>query len=284
MCCALSLLLLIGCAPRSKPELNGGEPLGDAAAAPANVGGTVDAVGPPATNPRAAALARLEVQFRIIEVQTPRAQRDALNAVWSYAREAVLDADRQRRLRENGIRIGVLRAEWWEAAARVLNGIEGQRTAELDPLRFPPAYPVALELDNEPHDQTLFFINEDGILDGQTWEQSRNVWRLMYSLDAANVERVLLEVVPEVRLPGDGFDWVRAAAGQPEPQTAGRAFPEAGFYLPLEPGEILVVAPNSHADAYGIIGGAFLTEERQGAVFDRCLFIRPDVDYAGGND
>lgn len=228
---------------------------------------------------------RVDVSIRILMLRVPRTQRKSAEPLWSYAREDILDADVHRRLRENGMRVGVAPREWWDAIRGVLDSLRGRLVSEPEPLHFPPGFPLALELDQAPHDQTLFYINEDGVLTGQTWPASRNVLRLAYALDAAARGRLKLEVVPEVRQRRTGFDWIRTPAGVAQlPRADGMSFRDASFYLSLSTDEILLLAPNANADAFGIIGGAFLTDASQSVAYDRYVLIRPDVEYGNGND
>ena len=143
-----------------------------------------------------------------------------------------------------------------------------------------PAFPLALELDERPREQTLFFLGDDGILTGETWPQSRNVLRVSYEISPANPERVRVAVVPEVRQRLDGWRWVRSGAGLAQvPQYSGRAFGAAGFTVDLEPGEFLLVAPGPQADLYGMVGGAFLSSEREGERCDSYVFLRADMNH-----
>jgi hypothetical protein len=223
---------------------------------------------------------RLDVVLTVLHVQVPRAGRDQLEPLWNHLREDVLDNRTALRLRGNGLRIGIGNACWWEAIKATVDAVEGVRSAALDPVRVPPDYPLALELDERPREQTLFFLGEDGILSGQTWPHSRNVLRVNYQLDPRNPLRVWLTVVPEVRQRLDGWRWVRSESGLAQlPQYSGQAFAAASFRVGLEPGEFLLVAPGPQADLYGIVGGAFLASDQDGQRYDSYVFLRADVNH-----
>jgi hypothetical protein len=222
----------------------------------------------------------MDVQFTVLHVQVPCAVREQAEPIWNHLREDVLDSATVLRLRQNGLRVGVSRTEWWDAVKATLDDIEGVRSLALDPVRMPPQYPLALELDREPHDQTLFFMSDDGVLTGETWPQSRNVLRLSYELDLTAAEHVLITLVPEVRQRLEGWRWVRSAAGLTQtPDYSGRTFTAAGFRVTMAPGDFVLVAPSPQAELFGIIGGAFLAREEDGAAYDSYVFLRADVSH-----
>lgn len=237
-------------------------------------------VGKPAPASTAAARTiRFDVALTTLLVQIPRRDRTQTEAVWNHLREDVFDGRTALRLRQNGLRVGVGRAEWWEAVQTVLNSVPAVRSNEVTPVRVPPNYPLALELDTAPREQTLFFASDDGVLSGETWPQSRNVLRVSYELNLHNPERVRLVVVPEVRQHLDGWSWVKTDTGLAQvPNYAGRTFATAGFAAELEPGEFLLVAPTEASDGFGLIGSTFLTTQEDEQRFESFVFLRADVN------
>lgn len=241
---------------------------------------TTTDIGPPPIDPETGQMPRLDVSLRVLQVRVPSESRKNCEPLWTYVREDVLDAEVHRRLRENGMRVGVSRLEWYEPIRGVLSAVPEHVINDPEPFRLPFGFPLGLELDRGPHDQTLFFLNEDNALVGETWEASRNQLRISYVLDASKKGRIRLEVVPQVRREASGPSLGDPADGfSPKPRTEGRAFDQAGFYLTMDADEILVLAPNENATAYGIIGGAFLTEKSDERGYDRYIMIRPEVRY-----
>ena len=223
---------------------------------------------------------RLDVVLTVLHVQVPRAALPQTQTLWSHLREDLFDGATALRLWENGFRVGIGNAEWWDAVHAALDAIDGVQSASPAPVRVPPNFPLAFELDAEPHEQTLFWVPDDGVLTGETWPQSRNVLRVSYELDLQDLERIRLAVVPEVRQNLGGFEWVRREAGLiQQPKFNGRAFGAAGFRADLEPGEFLLVAPNERADVYGLLGRAFLACEQDGQRYDSYVFLRADVNH-----
>lgn len=235
---------------------------------------------PAAQAVRASPATRLNLVLTVLHVQVPRDASDDAATLWNHLREDVFDSGTALRLRQNGLRVGVGRAQWWEPVRAALDAIPGVRSLPLTPLRVPPQYPVAFELDTAPHEQTLFYVADDGVLTGETWPASRNVLRVSYDFDLADSDRVRLAVVPEVRQRLRGWRWVRSEAGlTQEPNYAGRAFGAAAFLAELEPGEFLLVAPGERADVYGLVGRQFLVQQQEGREYDSYVFLRADVNH-----
>ena len=223
--------------------------------------------------------ARIDTVLRILQVQLPRSARDQTQALWAQLREDAVDSDTQRRLYENGVRVGVGRTERWEDTRATLESIAGRRVRDLPPLRTLPGVPLALELDARARDQTIFYLGRDGILSGETWAASQRVLRVTYTLDTGDPGRVFLSVVPEIRR-RSGSDWAytesRWTTG---PRRDGRAFAAAAFAAPLRSGEFVVVAPGEKADVFGLVGGSFLKDEADGQPYDSYVFVRVDVSH-----
>ncbi len=228
----------------------------------------------------AARATRLDVVLTVLNVQVPRAQRTSADPLWNHLREDVLDGETALRLRRNGLRVGIGNGQWWEAVRATLDAVAGVRSISMEPVRLPPGYPLALEMDTAAREQTLFFVGQDGVLTGETWPQSRNVLRLSYDLNPEHPERIRLAVVPEVRQHLDGWRWAKTDAGMARlPNYAGRAFGAAAILVDLEPGEFLLVAPGEQSDAFGLVGGAFLGGGEGGERYDSYVFLRADVNH-----
>lgn len=275
------LVAAVGCDPATVALWNPAPPPARAAAspAPADPPLTLVPAGPDGYG-SAPSVQRLDVVLNVLHVRVPRAARAQARPVWNHLREDVVDAALGERLARNGLRIGVGSAPAWSAVKAALDAIDGAQAAALDPVRVPAGYPLALELDTRPREQTLFFVADDGVLTGETWPHSRNVLRVHYELNREHPETVRLVVVPEVRQRLEGWRWVRSEAGLAQvPQYGGRAFGAAGFALDLAPGQFLMVAPGEQADTYGLVGGAFLTCEDPEQRTDSYVFLRADVNH-----
>ena len=226
---------------------------------------------------RPTADSRLDIFLRVLHVQVPRAGRAQTERLWQQLREDALDSATLRRLNANGVRVGVGRTERWDAVRAPLDQVKGNRVCSLRPLRTPPGMPLALELDREPDEHTIFYLNEDRIATGDTWPASQRVLRLTYTLDTQEVGRIYLTVVPEIRR-SSGPGWSRTEDGWiPGSMREGRAFAAAAFAVTLRPNEFVVIAPGPKADVFGLVGGAFLKTAIDDQPYDSYVFVRAEV-------
>ncbi len=253
----------------------------DSDPAPSSGASAVELIEKP--RPTSSSQLTLDIVFNILLVQTPRSERSATQALWDYYDEERIDPELLGRMRDNGFRIGLGRVEDWAAIRGILETIEDRRVNHPEPIRIPPGYPLGLELDSGPRDQTIFSVATDGVLSGTTWNESRNVLRLQYVIDPESPRRVLVELVPEVRQRLKGSEWAFTSDGLlQQSHYDGRAYAEAGILMPIESGQIVLLGPSAgDSDVYGIIGGAFLTEEILGTEYDSLVFLRPEVNYGG---
>jgi hypothetical protein len=228
---------------------------------------------------------RVVHELAVLHILVPQGQEAAIEKVWNFLREDRLDAETRLRLSQNGLRVGVGHVQDWEPIRVALDAIEDHRVTSPGALSVPVGFPLALELDSEPRDQTLFYVGSDGFLSGSTWPHSRNVLRVTYAPDLHDVDRVWLFAVPEVHQRRDGWEWVRTEAGLWQvPRQVTQTFDAAGFALMLSPGEFALVAPSAQARIYGLLGGAFLTRASEGERYNSYVFLRPEVRHVGQHD
>jgi len=223
----------------------------------------------------------LDPTFRltVLHIQVPRDRAAGVQRVWDPLREDFVSTDQQLSLRLNGIRVGIGHSGWWQPIKRAFDEVPGNIVSMPQPVRMPAGFPLALELDTEPADQTLFFIGRDGILSGDTWTASRNVLRVTIQADPRNRDHARIMVIPEVRRRDQGMRLVRTAAGMWQvPRMQARAFDAAGFHTVLAPGEFLLIGPSMGDLAYGLIGNAFLSREIEGTRYDSYVILRPEHD------
>jgi hypothetical protein len=222
---------------------------------------------------------RIDILLRVLHVQVPRSQRARANRIWSQLREDALDSQTVQRLSGNGLRVGVGRTERWDALEAALAEIEGVRRYDLPPLRTLPGVPLALELDSTPKDHTIFCLERDGIMSGDTWPKSQRVLRVTYELNTQDGHGIWLSIVPEVRRRA-GPDWVRSeGVWTPGARREGRAFPAGSFAVSLAPSEFVLLAPGPKADVFGLVGGTFLKEQVEDQPYDSYVFVRADVTH-----
>jgi hypothetical protein len=224
-------------------------------------------------------------ELAVLHILVPQAQESAVEKIWNFLREDVLDAETRLRLQQNGLRVGVGHVQSWEPIKAALDAIEGHRVTFATPVRVPVGFPLSLELDSESREQTLFYVGTDGILSGSSWPDSRNVLRATYAPDPRDAGRVLLQVVPEVHQRRDGWEWVRTESGLWQiPRQSMETFHAAGFVLTLGQEEFVLLAPSVNSRIYGLLGGAFLTRRSEGQNWNSYVFLRPEATDVGQYD
>jgi hypothetical protein len=218
-------------------------------------------------------------RLTVFHIQVPRDRAAGVHRVWDQLREDFVSTDQQLSLRLNGIRVGIGHSGWWQPIKHAFDEVTGNIVTMPQPVRMPAGFPLALELDNEPADQTLFFVGRDGVLSGDTWSESRNVLRVTIAADPRHPDRARIVVIPEVRRMDKGMRLVRTAAGMWQvPKMHARAFDAAGFDAVLAAGEFLLIGPSAGDLAYGLIGNAFLSREVEGTRYDSYVILRPEHD------
>lgn len=229
---------------------------------------------------------RVVHELTILHVLVPRGNAESLERIWQLLREDAVGAETSLRLRQNGLRVGVGHAQWWEPIKAAIDSIEDHRVTFAQTVRTPPGFAVTLEFDAEPHEQTLFYVGSDGVLSGSTWPESRNVLRVTCGVDSYDADRVRVFAVPEVHQRRAGWEWVRSEAGlwNQAPRLMMQAFDAAGVALSLGPGEFALLAPSPNARIYGLLGGAFLTRVSDRQQFDSYVFLRPEARFVGRNE
>ncbi len=219
----------------------------------------------------------------VVHVQAPVEELPRTEDIWKLFREDIGSADDRLRLESNGMRAGIGRVEWWDDVRNALESIEGRQAATIGPLRLPLNYPLGLELDTEPHDQTLFVVGDDGVVRGATWPQSRNLLRVMARIDPRRPDEMMISVTPEIRRELEGFEWVRTEMGlQQRRKAESRAFESAAFTATMRVGDYLLLAPSAGGLLEGLLGAAFLTREIDGRKHASLVLLRPRVMEENG--
>ncbi len=218
------------------------------------------------------------VTVAILHVRCPTADRARLEAIWAHLDEERLDHETRLGLARNGLRVGCGQDSSWLEIKSILDSIDGCQSLSTSPVRLPRRFPLDLEMDDGPSDQTLFAVEPDGVLSGGTWTASRNVFRLVYDRDRRARGRLELTVVPVVRQAPDGYAWIPTDAGVAQvPRYRGRRYPGAGFTVSVARGEFLVLAPGPQSALRGLLGHAFMTRRADDGVYESYLFLLPAI-------
>jgi hypothetical protein len=279
----LCFLVLVGCADARTgwwPWSNRQTEQTDASTPLAYDSPFTDPEATPTDRPVNAATFPAYVELRVIHLHYPHTQRERAERIWEPIREDVVDTETALRLRKNGFRVGIGHERDWDAIRSTLDLIPDCTSNVAQPVKLVSGLPLDLQLDNEPREQTIFYVGRDGMLAGDTWPDSRNVLRLVHQLDPRVATQVHLSIVPVVNQEIKGWRWVRTEAGVAQvPKRAGQTYPDVAFSTPLDEGEFLVIAAGERSDVKGIIGRAFLTVQSTNNWQDSILFIEPVVHY-----
>jgi|GEM_PF-2429072 len=234
---------------------------------------------------------RVDLDIVVLHVQVPQREVKTADQLWNHVREDVLDAETSLRLRKNGFRIGVGNERWWAPVRAALEAADDHRMVLSQPVRVPPGLPLALEVDDAPHDQTVFFVGFDGVLSGSTWPQSRNVLSVIYAPDPSDAARTRLYITPEVHQDREGWRLVKTESGVWQVPDQNRfAFDPAAFGISLRADEFVVIAAAENVDAPGLLGRSFLTSLGEGVRYYSYFVLKPVLagsdkrGVASGND
>lgn len=225
---------------------------------------------------------RLQHQVAVLHVCVPSARRDEIAAVWDLFREDVIDAETRFRLAENGLRVGIGHGRFWQSVKELLDGIEGHWVARHAQLKVPAGVPLALELEEEPRDVTLFHLGADGVLTGNTYADCRAIYRIQYFPDPHDAEAVILTAQPELHQKQRGWEYVRSDNGfYRVPKQLKVGFPAVSFSARLGPGEFVLIGPSEAAGIEGMLGGEFLHRAQPDREDVSLIFLHPRVQAVG---
>lgn len=232
----------------------------------------------PSRTPTAAPPVR-NVDLSILHVKIPRSAVDRIENIWNHLREDIVDADTSLHLRRNGIRVGSGHTEGWDAIRAIVEAVPEALVNQADPARLPQGIPLDLELDLEPADRTIFYLERDGVLSGANFPQGRKSLKLSQWIDRRHSDRVWITVLPQVRQLNEERRWVQTPAGLVEASGyGGRSYPSVAFSVELSPGEFCVIAAGEKANIAGLIGTIFLTDQTQESPMLSYIFLRPSVE------
>lgn len=291
-----SALLLSGVLCLAGCDASGPSPWGFAAQAdpaPAQPAGAV-AAGPvpPVIAPPSATTAGLAGRppvvlatftFDILRVRVPQGLFSESGKVWNHLDPDFLPAETAKLLHRNGLRAARADAASWPALRAILETEPRAETAQ-SRLIMSNGLPLLLELDLQPKDQILFLYRRDGTLAGAPWRSSTNVLRIDYGIPPAQMDSVLMEIAPELRLDSPAAHALRGAEHWDR-----NAFPERSrvirdlsFRAQLGPGQFLAIGPSSATrEMPYIMGSLLLCEEQNGEKFESMYFITPTVSLTG---
>ena len=133
------------------------------------------------------------------------------------------------------------------------------------PPSLPDSVSVALQLNNDPLDQTIFFYRSNGTLSGGSFLGATDVFRITWEFNNDNVEQVVVYFTPEVRQDQSGVTFKATPQGvAPVPVYEGRVFKELACRLVVSPGGYIVLGPGADVSHVGLLGREFLVSPIDG--------------------
>ncbi len=255
------------------------------ASRPADVPTPLETTQPPPTSddaPRRPVILQ-SIDFRILRIRAPIGTFSQSGKIWNPIDEEVVSIPMQRLLQRNGIRVGVGKAEDWPQIKAIL---DAERVEVVD--RHKAVFnglPLIIDLEQSPRDQTMFLYRADGTMPGASFPRSTNVLRLEYGLSSAEVNTVIVDVMPEIRMqrvdtsPAFDLNWP-----QPPPiDPPSRPFRELSVRLTIRPEHFLAIGPSAAAQRGYLAGSLLLCDEVDGQRFEALYVITPRV-LNGGDD
>jgi hypothetical protein len=224
----------------------------------------------------------LQIDFSVLRTTAPEGVFSESLKIWNHLDSQAIPAAKARLLAKNGVRVGRGHIDTWIPIKALLDAEEGVMSSQ-SRIRVSNGYPLILELDAAPRDQTFFLFRPSGHLAGADYPGSVNIIRVEYTIPPTAPGNVVVEVMPEVRL-------TEARRAEPEklqdlfgPKTekVSRIVRELAFKTQLGPDEFLVVGPNEAAHSGHLIGSLMLCEQRDGVGYETMYFITPRVVSTG---
>jgi hypothetical protein len=272
MGCYLAIATIVGCAePDAPPTIIESKPTEAAVVAVKPVAQPTQTVKPIGAK---RTLYTTYIRFGVVEVPTGIASGS--EELWSYLDEEPV-SKKSKLLGLNGLRVGVGRAEVWGDLKRVLTEMTGQEYISKS-LSIPRGKNPAVTLKSKQPMQTIFTYHPDGSLSGRDYPPGDDLLRISPTIDTEKLDRVLFTIIPQIlttktklKVEYDG-DTPRIAE---KPVLI--SLDHLQFQLWVKQGDFLVIGPGIQARRNSSIGKFFLTQRRNGVLFETVLILQPSI-------
>ncbi len=222
----------------------------------------------------------LQLSFDVLRTQVPQGTFSESGKIWNHLDEQILPTEVATVLQRNGLRIARGKVTSW-APIKALLDAEKDVTSIQNAMSVGNGLPLDIELDSQPHDQTLFLFRRDGSWPGATLPGSMNLLHIEYVIPAATPDSVLLEVMPEIRFqPPEPAITPEGWRERPVVPPS-RMFRELAARVQIGPEEFLAVGPSLAAHRAHTIGSLMLGHEIEGRRYECMFFITPRVVRKG---
>jgi hypothetical protein len=221
------------------------------------------------------------VHFQVLRVRGTTGLFSRSEKIWNPLDENVLPIDRRALLAKNGLRVAVGHQDTWPQIKAVLD--EQQVEVFKDQKIVQNGYPLPLFTDTRPREQTLFLVRPDGSMPGARFPRSTTALRLAYSVPLDAPDTVLIEIIPEIRLPSyrppptiNEHGWTERPSVE-----QGRPLWELACRVRVEPDHFLVVGPSRTVNQPHLTGTLLLCEKEKGQHYESVCFITPKLQEVG---
>ncbi|MEK6643736.1 MAG: hypothetical protein AABZ08_07485 [Planctomycetota bacterium] len=212
---------------------------------------------------------RLMVEFTVHRISARQGTFTTDGGVWKLVAGPLPSAEMTLRLAANGFRAVIGRESDRTTLLAELSKLPDHRIA-LDHATPDATKVVEVELGPPSPGMTLFFFDDTGAMQGNDFVTPKARLRMAYGLRPANLQEVMLEVVPEIEEPPGPRRWVKPPVGPPREEEEERktTFASLAFSARIPAGGFLLVGPMTSIHDQPVIARPFFVEELQSATGD----------------
>ncbi len=216
----------------------------------------------------------VDLSFDVFRADLPlRDDRDS-RMIWNHVDEMRADTAILARLRRNGFRIGAAPPGGWTAIQAVLEAV-GARTYR-SVLAPPRGVPLIITMGPVQERESIFTYNRRNRLVGKTFHEGDKLIVVDYVFQPQFGGFTELQVGFEVRHDKGFMTWSREGGViRQVPAFDRHVFSDLEVQMTLQGGECLVIGPSETAANQYLIGGRYLSNERDGVAYESILFITP---------
>lgn len=218
----------------------------------------------------------LQIGFDVLRTQAPQGSFSESGKIWNHLDEQVIPAEVAAMLQRNGLRVGRAKNTSWRPIKAILDGDRNVRAFQNSMIMY-NGLPLTLELDQQPHDQTVFISRRDETLQGRTFLASMNLIRVEYAVPITDPDSVLVDIMPEIRMEApapkltvDG--WMHRPIVPPS-----EVFRELAARVLIGPDEFLAIGPSAASGRPHTLGALLLRGQVNGQPVESMLFLSPRV-------
>ncbi|HSW45317.1 MAG TPA: hypothetical protein VLM89_07080 [Phycisphaerae bacterium] len=277
MLSAVLLMGLIGCQNTNWPNWRLGSPTTEPAVPVPTTAPPAQDAPTPLSDLTLRPIVIQTVHFAILRVLATPGTFSNSEKIWNPIDEEVLPAETRMMLRNNGLRVGVGKHASWPQIKAALDAEKVEVITNEQVLQN--GVPLNIEINPQPRDQTVFLIRSDGSMPGAFFPQSTTVLRIEYWIPPERPDSVMIELMPEIRLPRTAGQSNMAAAALQAPNSGqpSRPLREMITRIRVNADEFLVVGPSRVTQQPHLVGALLLTEEVDGRKLESMCFITTKI-------